>query len=125
MIGCLGPGEVGEDRVAQRQHQLIMRRFRRVLEENPDDALFLPELCTAIGVSDRTLRVCCQEHLGMGPKRYLLMRRMHLARRALRERTPSAATVTEIATQYGFWHLGRFAGAYRSVWRDAVRHSHR
>jgi hypothetical protein len=30
MIGCLGPGEVGEDRVAQRRHEMIMRRFRRV-----------------------------------------------------------------------------------------------
>ena len=35
MIGCLGKGEVREDSVAQRQHELIMRRFRRVVEEIP------------------------------------------------------------------------------------------
>ena len=52
-----------------------------------------------IGVSDRTLRLCCQEHLGTGPKRHLMLRRMQLARRALRETAPSVATVTEIATR--------------------------
>jgi AraC-like DNA-binding protein len=118
MIGCLSQGEVGEDSVARRQHELIMRRFRRVVEENPDHPLFLPEICTAIGVSDRTLRLCCQEHLGTGPKRYLMLRRMQLARRALRETAPSVATVTEIATRYGFWHFGRFAGAYRSLFGE-------
>jgi len=118
MIGCLGNREVGEDSVAQRQHELIMRRFHRVVEENSDHPLFLLEICTAIGVSDRTLRLCCQEHLGMGPKRYLLLRRLQLARRALRETAPSAATVTEIATRYGFWHFGRFAGAYRSLYGE-------
>jgi AraC-like DNA-binding protein len=118
MIGCLGQGEVGEDSVAQRQHELIMRRFRRVVEDNPDHPLFLPEICTAIRVSDRTLRLCCQEHLGMGPKRYLLLRCLHLAQRALRETAPNATTVTEIAGQFGFWHFGRFAGAYRSLFGE-------
>jgi AraC-like DNA-binding protein len=118
MIGCLDQGEVGEDSVAQRQHELIMRRFRRVVEENPDQSLYLAEICKAIGVSDRTLRLCCREHLGMGPKHYLLLRRMQLARRALRETASSVATVTEIATRYGFWHFGRFAGAYRSLFGE-------
>jgi AraC-like DNA-binding protein len=118
MVGCLGEGEVGEDSVARRQHELIMRRFRRVVEEHPDHPLYVSEICSAIGVSDRTLRICCQEHLEMGPKRYLLLRRMQLARRALRETTPGTASVTEIATQYGFWHFGRFAGAYRSLFGE-------
>jgi AraC-like DNA-binding protein len=110
MVSCLGEGKVHEDRSALRHHAMILRRFRRAVEENPDQPLYLPELCKAIGVSDRTLRLCCQEQLGMSPKRYLLLRRMHLARRALRESAPTATTVTEIATRYGFWELGRFAG---------------
>jgi len=118
MVACLGKGQIGEDTVAKRRHELIIRRFRRVLEENPGQVLYLPEICAAVGVSDRTLRRCCQEHLGMGPKRYLLLRRLQLARRALREVGSSMATVTEIATRYGFWHFGRFAGAYQSIFGE-------
>jgi transcriptional regulator GlxA family with amidase domain len=54
----------------------------------------------------------------MGPKHYLLLRRMNLVRRALRETAPSAATVTQIAGQFGFWHFGRFAGGYQSLFGE-------
>src|SRR5215472_11180454 len=103
MVDCLSTSEPREDTVAQRQHELIMRRFRRVVEENPDQPLYVPELCKSIGASERALRVCCREQLGLGPKRYLLLRRLHLARRALRAGSSDATTVTEIATRYGFW----------------------
>jgi AraC-like DNA-binding protein len=115
MGACLADGTADEDRSAQRHHAMIMHRFRRVVEENPDQPLYIPELCTTIGVSDRTLRVCCQEQLGMSPKRYLLLRRMNLARQALRNGSPGTTTVTEIATQFGFWQFGRFAGEYKSL----------
>ena len=81
-------------------------------EEHPDQPLYIPELCKAIGVSEGTLRVCCQEQLGVGAKRYLQLRRLHLAQRALRERLPDTTTVTEIATRNGFWHFGRVASEY-------------
>jgi AraC-like DNA-binding protein len=118
MVDCLGKNEAREDSVAQRQHELIMRRFRRVVEGNPDQPLYIPELCKAIGVSERTLRICCQEQLGVGPKRYLQFCRLHLARRALRKGLPDTTSVTEIATRYGFWHFGRFAGEYRSLFAE-------
>jgi transcriptional regulator GlxA family with amidase domain len=63
--------------------------------------------------------MCCQEHLGMGPKHYLLLRRLHLARRALRKAAPDATTVTRVATQYGFWQLGRFAVEYQSLFGES------
>jgi transcriptional regulator GlxA family with amidase domain len=94
---------------------IVMRRFWRVVEENPEQPLYIPEICKAIRVPSRTLRMCCQEHLGMGPKRYLLLRRMHLARRALRRAGPDTASVTDIATRFGFWQLGRFSVQYQSL----------
>jgi AraC-like DNA-binding protein len=115
---CLGHGAQADDRAARGQHAIIMRRFRRVLEDNPEQPLYIPEICKAIGVSERSLRVCSQEYLGMSPKRYLLLRRMHLARRALRAATAGEANVTVVAMRYGFWQLGRFAVEYRALFGE-------
>jgi AraC-like DNA-binding protein len=118
MVACLGDQKPRDNSVAQGQHTIIMRRFGRVLEENPEQPLYIPEICNAIRVPDRTLRQCCQEYLGMGPKRYLLLRRLHLARRALRQAQPNTTTVTETATRFGFWQLGRFAVEYQSLFGE-------
>jgi AraC-like DNA-binding protein len=119
MVSCIGGGESAENGSAHHRHAAVMRRLEAVLEANPDRILYLAELCAATGASDRTLRACCQEHLGMSPMRYLWLRRMNLARGALRMADPAAATVTEIATNHGFWELGRFSVAYRSLFGEA------
>jgi AraC-like DNA-binding protein len=118
MVDCLGDRQERETRVAQGQHAIVMRRFRRIIEENPEEPIFIPEICKAIRVSERCLRVCCQEHLGMSPKRYLMLRRMGLARRALRAAATDETTVTDVATRYGFWQLGRFAVEYGSLFAE-------
>jgi AraC-like DNA-binding protein len=62
--------------------------------------------------------MCCQEHLGMAPKRYLMLRRMHLARGALRRAEADATSVTAVATRCGFWELGRFAVEYQALFGE-------
>jgi AraC-like DNA-binding protein len=118
MVACLSAKRVREDTSARRRHEVIMRRFRTILEAEADRPLYVLELAVAIGVSARSLSMCCQEHLGMGAKRYLLLRRMHLARQALRAADSSVTSVTEVATQYGFWQFGRFAGEYTSLFGE-------
>ena len=108
-----------EDKVSVRQHQAILRRFRTLIAANADNPLYLPEICTALGVSVRTLQRCCHEQLGVSPLRYLWLRRMNMARRALTASSPGQDTVTAIASRYGFWELGRFATAYRSLFGEA------
>ena len=54
----------------------------------------------------------------MGPIRYLWLRRMHLTRRALLQASPATATVTALATDHGFWELGRFASEYRALFGE-------
>jgi AraC-like DNA-binding protein len=95
-----------------------MKRFEELLETSPDRALYLTEICAAVGVAERTLRALCEEHLGMGPIRYLQLRMMHLVRRALLRADPSETTVTRIVTEYGFWELGRFSVAYRVLFGE-------
>lgn len=55
----------------------------------------------------------------MSPTRYLWLRRMHLARRDLRIAGPAATSVTEVVTRHGFWELGRFSVAYRSLFGES------
>jgi AraC-like DNA-binding protein len=119
MILCLTEGHFDNVRHVHRQRATVMRRLEEVMTSSPDGPLYMPQLCTAVGASYTTLRDCCQEYLGMSPKRYLWLRRMHLVRRDLQSADAEKTTVTEIATEYGFWELGRFAGAYRSLFGEA------
>jgi AraC-like DNA-binding protein len=50
--------------------------------------------------------------------RYLWLRRMHLAHRALLDADPQTATVTAIATEHGFWELGRFSVEHRRLFGE-------
>jgi AraC-like DNA-binding protein len=119
MIRCMCTHLSSAASAGERRHDLIVARFEAFLEANSNEPLYLTEICAAVGVSERTLRVVCEEHLGMGPIRYLSLRRMHLVRRALLRADPSTTTVTRIATDHGFWELGRFSVAYRSLFGDS------
>jgi AraC-like DNA-binding protein len=99
----------------------VMRRFESAVLSRQYEPIYLPELCAELGVSDRTLRLHCQEHLGMSPYRYLWLRRMHLVHRALALAEPALSSVTAIALDHGFGELGRFAVEYRKLFGETPR----
>jgi AraC-like DNA-binding protein len=53
------------------------------------------------------------------PHQYLRLRRLHLARRALASADATVGTVTQIANEYGFAELGRFAVLYRQLFGES------
>jgi AraC-like DNA-binding protein len=119
LILCIEGGPSERERNVHRQRATVMRRLEETLSTHSEEAMYMADLCEAVDVSYWTLHDCCREYLGMGPKRYLWMRRMNLARRALQTANLHSTTVTEIATNYGFWELGRFSVAYRSLFGES------
>ncbi|HKI14450.1 MAG TPA: helix-turn-helix domain-containing protein [Roseiarcus sp.] len=117
MITCMTDGERLEMGRKGHNHLLILSRLEEFLATNFNHALYLSEICAATNASEHTIRICCNEHLGMGPVRYLWLRRMHLARRALLA-NEGDATVTSIAMAHGFCELGRFSVAYRGLFGE-------
>ena len=68
-------------------------------------------LASTLGLSSRTLHRLVRRELGLSPMRLLRMVRLDRARADLAEPTPWT-TVTGVAFDCGFNHLGRFAREY-------------
>ena len=118
LAACLGTANGHGDVKNSCQGARTMRRFRSFVEDNADRAIYIGEISAAVGVSGRALRACCKEYLGMGATQYLTLRRMHLVRSSLCFNSPTTSTVTEAATCYGFWELGRFSVNYKALFGE-------
>jgi AraC family ethanolamine operon transcriptional activator len=73
------------------------------------------QLAGAVGVSPRTLEYAFREYLGTTPLNFMRRCRLSGALRDLRVATSESNTVTEVATNWGFTDLGRFAAAYKQL----------
>ena len=82
------------------------------------EAITMGRLCTATGVSARSLQLAFQRRHGMSPMRYLFERRLAAAHRRI-VGGDGREDVTGIATGLGFTHLGRFAVAYREAYGES------
>ena len=99
----------------------IARRAQTFIEENFHDAIRLEDLCTFCGVGFRTLQRCFTSHFQNSPINYIKVRRLNAARRDLVKANPSRSSVTKIAMDNGFTHLGRFSVDYRMHFGESPR----
>ena len=95
-----------------------IRRIKDYLIEFPHEPVTVNQLCTITRVSRRTLQYAFQEHYGMSPKTYLNNYRLNGVRRELRKRAPFKTKVNDVASLWGFWHMGQFAADYRKVFGE-------
>ena len=118
LVECL-TGLVDKRVPAIGQCQNILGRFEDLLQAEPARNLRMAEICSALAVSDRQLRILCAGHLGIKPIAYIRLRRMSLVRRALGQcEGNGGANVTEIARRHGFHNGGSFAASYRNLFGE-------
>lgn len=112
---------------ARQEYRTPAKFFRRsklvkqaddYMRSHIDQALTLTDLCEALGTSTRALCYGFQEMFGTSPMSYLKILRLQGSHRVLKAADPDGKTVTEVATQFGFYHLGYFARDYKQMFGE-------
>src|SRR5262245_10821225 len=88
------------------------------MRRNVHRKISVADLATAGQVAERTLRKHFRAFIGLSPLGYWRRLRLAIAREELLKGA-SGASVTEVATLYGFSHFGRFALQYRRCFGEA------
>lgn len=89
-----------------------------MIESSPERPWRVAELAAHAGVSPRTLQDAFRRVRGTSPMGELRRVRLARAHTDLLDGTPLDTSVTEIATRWGFFHLGRFSQIYRSAFKE-------
>jgi AraC family transcriptional regulator, ethanolamine operon transcriptional activator len=116
VAGDLEPSRA--DRKQQTQSRIVKKAEAHALS-NPDDRLYVTDLCRAAAVSERTLEYAFKQVLGLTPMTYLIRLRLHRVRQALRAATADSTTVSAEALNWGFWHFGQFSRAYKACFGES------
>jgi transcriptional regulator GlxA family with amidase domain len=98
--------------------QQLVARVLAFLRDNLGEPVTVASLSRMAGVSERTLRAAFHDVLGLSPKQYVITGRLRAVHAALSAADPETTTVTDIAMEYGFFELGRFAGRYRHAFGE-------
>lgn len=102
----------------------LNRRFAAVrsceayMRDHVDATVTLLDLSTVCGMRARSLINAFEAVTGFSPMDYLKRLRLNGVRRALGESARPHTRVIDVATAWGFWHMGHFASDYRAMFGE-------
>ncbi len=101
------------------QRQVVMNRVRQYLE-NKDyrNPITVSELCEAVHVSRRTLQYTFEACCDTSPKQFIQRMRLNQIRRILQDPQVDRS-ISEIAFDFGFFHLGQFSQSYKKLFGES------
>ena len=114
-----GRKQAGQRASSALLRQAVVDRAEMYIRANLHSSIPLSRLCRVAGVSERGLRNAFYAVHGVGPKRWMLAERLQGVQVALRARRDIDVTVTSVATDHGFYQLGKFAAIYKKTFGEA------
>lgn len=97
---------------------LIVREVDDLLRRRGGRAVHISEICQALNISRRSLHRAFADVVGIGPVTYLRLRRLNAAREIFRRNGTPPVSVADVAWNFGFDDVGRFAGYYRRLFGE-------
>ncbi len=120
LISALGEIPLRPDHKARQQQTKSMEKIDFFIKSNQDDHIGLQDMCTATGLALRTIETIIRTRTGLSAIAYLRLNRLSSARRRL-SNPHNGTTVTGVALDSGFLHLGRFSQHYRAAYGESPR----
>lgn len=97
----------------------FVKRVEEFIDANADRPITIEDLSAYAGVSTRSLFAGFKKYRNTTPMAHLRFVRMQRAHRDLQSPPDRNITVTEIALNWGFAHLGRFTAEYRKIFGES------
>lgn len=109
-----------ESSVHQQNNRMTLKRALDYIHDHADAdrPLRITDICKIARVSERCLQNIFKQKLGMTPKNYLTGYKLYEAHRELWRAEPNLVHISDIANNWGFWHMGHFAADYRRMFGE-------
>jgi AraC family ethanolamine operon transcriptional activator len=95
-----------------------VRLCESYIREHCSEAVTLLDLSRISGMTSRSLTNAFEAVAGLSPVDYLRRLRLSGAHNALLLANKKNTKVTEVATAWGFWHMGHFTYYYRKMFGE-------
>lgn len=107
-----------DDSTQQDAAAVVARQAVTFIDEHAGQDISAADIAAAVHVSTRALQAAFRRHLDTTPMSYLRRVRLARVRHQLQVADPATATVTAIASRWGFTSASRFTAYYRAVYGE-------
>jgi|TARA_R110000787_G_scaffold24509_6_gene69499 AraC family transcriptional regulator, ethanolamine operon transcriptional activator len=97
------------------QHNSIVQRCHDYVTSSEGSCASVVDICESLHIPHRTLNYSFHKATGTSPMQYLRAVKLNAARRELLQ---TAFSITDIAANYGFFHMGYFSQEYRRLFGE-------
>ncbi|WP_322998529.1 helix-turn-helix domain-containing protein [Castellaniella sp.] len=101
-----------------RHSRQIVQQAREMVLSQANHRLSIADICRQLHISRRTLQYSFQAVVGLSPLAYLRILKLNQVRRRLHNAQDFSSRVTQVATTWGFEHLGQFSQDYRRLFGE-------
>lgn len=117
-LGSASASPIGHATRGLRSQALVVKRAEDYALSHTHAHVHVGDLCRAASVSERALQYAFKQIIGVTPVAYLIRLRLHRVRQALLAAGRGSTTVSAVALDWGFWHLGEFSRAYKECFGE-------
>ena len=110
---------VNTEKLFKHDNSYHLNRAVEYICENLKNPITRDQLADVSGRTIRTLSRAFEKEYGIGPMAFIKQRRLNSAYLDLLSAPPGTTSITQVALNYGFSHVGKFAIEYRKAFGES------